>query len=367
MNALLRIGRHLRRVEMAAATATRLGLIHRRVGIAHQDINVLAIRRIKANADAGCYIEFMLDDLEGLREQLDQLIGQGADHGRILDILNDADELIPAQSRQGIADAQARLQPVRNRHQQFVADGVAERVIHFLEAVEVNEQHRQLQCFSRLEANAFLQLLGEHQPVGQASQRIMMRQVIKAQFGVAPFDNFGAQFRRAFLYAMVKLAIGGLQLVSLTAQNGLSTTHHQQLNQVQRAQHGQHDQPYQPLGLIKLAHIGGDILIDLEHTHQLALLTDRRVTGDHVNVYSVFLESVELVTVRQFADDISGGGSDKTGIAAFIFANLLEVGGIHRQAIEVIDLDLDRLGIPHQRGNFGMQPTLFHLLPQLVG
>ena len=52
-------------------------------------------------------------------------------------------ELVAAEAREGVARPQARLEPARHRHEQFVAHHVAEAVVDDLEAIEVEIQHRE--------------------------------------------------------------------------------------------------------------------------------------------------------------------------------------------------------------------------------
>ena len=60
----------------------------------------------------------------------------------VADVLEQHGELVAAEPRDGVAGAQAGLEPPRDRHQQLVARGVAEAVVDDLEAVEVEEERR---------------------------------------------------------------------------------------------------------------------------------------------------------------------------------------------------------------------------------
>jgi len=84
----------------------------------------------------------------------------------------DDDELVPAQARHRIGLAHAGADAARRLHQEFVAHTVPERIIDFLETVEVNIQ----QCHGAAGAPRFLDFLSqpvvEHVAVGQAGQLI---------------------------------------------------------------------------------------------------------------------------------------------------------------------------------------------------
>ena len=56
--------------------------------------------------------------------------------------LDEDGELVAADAGDGVADAHAGAQPLADRHEQPVAGVVAEAVVHGLEVVEVDEEHR---------------------------------------------------------------------------------------------------------------------------------------------------------------------------------------------------------------------------------
>ena len=53
------------------------------------------------------------------------------------------DELVAAEAAREVGRAQHRREPFGGRGEQLVAGRVAERVVHVLEVVEVDEQHRE--------------------------------------------------------------------------------------------------------------------------------------------------------------------------------------------------------------------------------
>ena len=53
-------------------------------------------------------------------------------------------EFVAAEARDGVARPQHRFQPSRDRDEELVAGVVAESVVHVLEPIEVEEQHRDL-------------------------------------------------------------------------------------------------------------------------------------------------------------------------------------------------------------------------------
>ena len=96
-----------------------------------------------------------------------------------VDIFQQHDEFVAAQARQGIAFAQARRQLRRHLLQQFVADMVAQGVVHVLEAVEVDKQDGQLFGAARGAQQGVLQAVVEQQAVRQRGERIVVGQVVE--------------------------------------------------------------------------------------------------------------------------------------------------------------------------------------------
>jgi hypothetical protein len=59
-----------------------------------------------------------------------------------VDAVEENRELVAAQTRQHVAGAQARGELVRDGREQLIANEVAEAVVHQLEAIDVDEEHR---------------------------------------------------------------------------------------------------------------------------------------------------------------------------------------------------------------------------------
>ena len=87
----------------------------------------------------------------------------------------------------------AALEPARDRHQQLVADVVAERVVDDLEAVEVEEQHGRAAVGWRRWARriAWSRRSRNSTRFGQAGQRVVQRVVLQALLGLAAVGDVG--------------------------------------------------------------------------------------------------------------------------------------------------------------------------------
>jgi hypothetical protein len=90
-------------------------------------------------------------------------------------------ELVAADARDGVVVAQRRAQPARDLLQQLVADVVAQRIVDELEAVEVDEQHRHLLVEPLRLRQRLAQPIHQHRAVGQAGERVVVRQVLDAR------------------------------------------------------------------------------------------------------------------------------------------------------------------------------------------
>jgi hypothetical protein len=73
-------------------------------------------------------------------------------------------------------------EPLADVDQQFVADGVTESVVYFLEPIEVEKGDRDRHLGAGVAEHA-AQFLSQQQPIGQAGQRIIMSKVLELFFG----------------------------------------------------------------------------------------------------------------------------------------------------------------------------------------
>ena len=77
--------------------------------------------------------------------------------------------------------------------QQQVADRVAERIVDVLEAVEVEEQHRELAAPAMRAGDRLSDAVGQQRAIGQAGQRVVVRHVHDALVGEAPLLDLRLQ------------------------------------------------------------------------------------------------------------------------------------------------------------------------------
>jgi hypothetical protein len=159
--------------EADRAGSGLLGAVERRVGVLHDVEGRVAVARCQHDADAGRARELAALDRERLGEGCDKALG---DFERILgprQVGHHQRELVAADARDVLGRAGAALQAACDLDQEFVAGGVAELVVDLLEAIEIEQQHRELFARQGQPLQGGIERLVEGEAVGQESQRIL--------------------------------------------------------------------------------------------------------------------------------------------------------------------------------------------------
>ena len=100
------------------------------------------------------------------------------------------DELVAADPRDRVPGAKHPRHPPRQRHQEMVANGMAEAVVDELEAVDVDEQNRA--AAARLAPGAHYGLVyavHEQRPVGEPGERVVKCVVLEPDLGAAAIGD----------------------------------------------------------------------------------------------------------------------------------------------------------------------------------
>jgi len=100
-------------------------------------------------------------------------------------VAND-NELVAGEARDDIGAAGQVLQAPGRGDEHLVADGMPESVVDVLEAIEIDVVDPQHAAGTSRAADQIVEAEAEEHPVGQAGQRIMMREIADARFGFAP-------------------------------------------------------------------------------------------------------------------------------------------------------------------------------------
>ncbi|MNU96316.1 hypothetical protein D3C71_863480 [compost metagenome] len=188
---------HFRFKKRQTVAAVALGFIQRHVGVAQQMVGRIVRRFRQRDADADGDGNGMAVHLERLAHRFDQAVGQLAHVFLLADVGQHHGELVAAQPGQRVLLAQHLGQALGEQAQQFVAAGVAQRIVHALEVVQVQAQHGGAAVggavLQRLE-----QLFTKQPAVGHAGQRVVVRHVAHLRVGgVFVGDVVGDQERVA--------------------------------------------------------------------------------------------------------------------------------------------------------------------------
>ena len=151
-------------------------VVQRRVRIPVQRLEVRAVGRVEADSDADGYVQAVAVDLERLFHGAKDLLRDPGRPAEIADVGQKDHELVAAFAADGIGGANAGLQPFGDLDQQPVADFVADAVVDFLEAVQIEKQHRDPAAFASRTGQGLLEAVAQQQPIGQPRQRIVVRQ-----------------------------------------------------------------------------------------------------------------------------------------------------------------------------------------------
>ena len=161
---------HLRPEEAIGTAPVGLGAVERQVGVPDQLVGGQAVRGPHGDADAGADHHLLPIDGVGRADRLDDAQRQSGGIGRLGDRHLQHRELVATHARDGVRFAHQLLQAPRHHLQELVAGGMAERVVHRLEVVEVEQVHRH--DLAALDAGQrVLEPLVEQHAVGQVGQR----------------------------------------------------------------------------------------------------------------------------------------------------------------------------------------------------
>ncbi len=171
---------HLGLEEAAAGAALGLGVVHRRVGMLDERLGAAAVAREQRDADRRRHRDRRALHLERRADGGEQLVRHLLHAGGRGVAGEQHHELVAAEARDEVAGAQRAGDAACHRLQQRIAGKVAERVVHALEVVEVDEQQRERGAARAGLRHQRLGLLDEGVAVRQAGERIVVREVVDA-------------------------------------------------------------------------------------------------------------------------------------------------------------------------------------------
>ena len=182
---------HFAGKETEGAATGFLGVVHRRVGLLHQGVEVAAIVGCHGYTHRGRGVEDVFADIKRFGQGMQNFIGNAGGGAGIVKITDQNDEFIPALPAQCVDVTQAELESSDHGDQQTVADRMTERIVDALEVVKIDEHEGQMFAGTSLDFDHVDETVTQQQAVGQAGQWIVMRHVLNTVFGRLAHRNIG--------------------------------------------------------------------------------------------------------------------------------------------------------------------------------
>ena len=156
-----------------AAGVRLLGRVHSHVRAAQQRVRILPVTREARHTDAHPHLQRHLVDHHRLLDTLDQPLGNRLELRRVTRRLRRQHrELVAAQARHQTLRSDCLRQARAKVAQQLIAEVVAKRVVDLLEAIEVEQHHRELLVRAVRRRDPPVQVRAEPLAVGQAGQLV---------------------------------------------------------------------------------------------------------------------------------------------------------------------------------------------------
>ncbi len=172
-----------------AALAFPLGAVHRGIGVAQQqlgrDVAPAGECDTDARADPDRTIRQLERELQGVQDALrgpTRLI-------RSVQVVDEDRELVASEPGDGVEIAKRGAEALRDRDEQCVAGEVAEAVVDCLEAVEIDDHHREVAAGARAAGQRVLEPVVEEAAVGQGRERVVHRLVAHHLLGPIADDR----------------------------------------------------------------------------------------------------------------------------------------------------------------------------------
>ena len=183
---LLAVGLHLPVVDGVehhmAVLARFLGQVHGLVGVAQQGVGIGGILRKQRQAQAGGGVDLRTIHQHRGGDGGQRLAGQRVAGIGAVQIGKQQHKLIATQPRQRVIAAQHALEAFGHLHQQLVAHGVAVRVIHRLETVQIDVGHGQSPPGALRPGQRLIQPVAQQAAVGQAGEDVVVGHLVQGRF-----------------------------------------------------------------------------------------------------------------------------------------------------------------------------------------
>ena len=142
LTAILGIGVHGRRIEAIKTAPVGLGGVECKISVADERLGTIAVRWRDRDADRYADHNLAAVDRVRQRESVDDVIGQLGHVFEVIGAGEDNLELVAAQAAHFAVGADQPEQALRHLAQQRVARRMTHRIVHFLEAIEIEQEQR---------------------------------------------------------------------------------------------------------------------------------------------------------------------------------------------------------------------------------
>ena len=176
------------------AAAFSLALIHGYVRRVQQRVGIAQLRAGEGDADRGVDLDFALVPLDRTPHGRGDLFSKRGDRDFRHADRQQQREFVSAKPRDGRAMRGYLEQAICDRAQHGVAGGVAVDIVDRLEAVEINQHHRESLGARRLERG--LQRFGKEASIGEARERVVTRRGFGELLGHESSLNRPPQLKR---------------------------------------------------------------------------------------------------------------------------------------------------------------------------
>ncbi|GBD41579.1 hypothetical protein HRbin39_00963 [bacterium HR39] len=176
---------HVGGVEAKLAAPLFFGPRQRRVGVLHEALRIGAVVRPQGDADAGGDGQLLAVHPEGRAQGVEHLLGDAGGGLGAGDPVQHQQELVAARPRHRVGTPQGRAQPLGDRPQQRVAGAQAEGVVDQLEAVEIDQHHRQHLTVAPRPLDGLAEAVERQQAVGQTGERVVVGERPDGLLGLA--------------------------------------------------------------------------------------------------------------------------------------------------------------------------------------
>ena len=184
---------HLRGEEAVGVLAFLLRPVHREVGVAQQRVGVGAVVGVDADARARAERDLVVVGPAGPGEAVEEPPGHEGGVVGPGQVLHEDGELVAPDAGHEVGAARPGAQALGHRLQHRVAGGVAEPVVHRLEAVEVDEDEGAARALPPRARERALQGVEEERAVGEAGEAVVAGEALEVGLGPLPLEEEGEE------------------------------------------------------------------------------------------------------------------------------------------------------------------------------